>query len=110
MVNAAWSSLFPHALLVNGNAPISDYSPIILQTVGGKVSRKQRRFIFENKWFHENDLPNIVRNCWTNMKYVNILERLTSTSDSLMGWAKSLNIEARRDKKRCEKLVGDLRT
>ncbi|KAL6537482.1 hypothetical protein OROMI_026016 [Orobanche minor] len=108
MMNAAWSAMFPEALLVNGSTHISDHNSLILHTNISSMQNKRKRFRFENKWFHEKELPNIVRNCWTNLEGVNILERLTATSKSLMVWSKVLNEETRREKERCEKVIQNL--
>lgn len=51
LVSSAWLSLFPHAKLLNGIAPISDHSPLIQP--GQSVLR---RFKSENAWLQESDI------------------------------------------------------
>lgn len=110
MVNMACMSLFPNITLRNIHAPISDHSPILLNTEDSFEPRKHRRFRFENKWLKEPDLPNVVRDCWKNLEGINILERLTATSESLMVWAQHIEAEFRRNKRDCERNIERLQS
>lgn len=99
LANRIWLDRFPGPLTKNISAPISDQCPIVLMINPTNQRGPTRLFRFENKWCLDPTLPDIVRDCWTNLEQVNILEKLTATSESLMVWASHLDSNSKLQKK-----------
>ncbi|XP_057791345.1 uncharacterized protein LOC131008488 [Salvia miltiorrhiza] len=108
MANSDWKTLFPEATLVPLTAAMSDHVPILLKCKGLAVSNSFRRFRFENKWCLEPDLPNVVRDCWTNLAGVTVTNRLTAVSDSLTIWAKHIRRNEKLSKQHLQQLISEL--
>ena len=83
LASGAWLNLFPQVKLLNLIAPVSDHSPILLQTNGLIAkNRRIRKFQFENSWLSEPDLHQIVLEAWFESSSV-FVSKLTSRVDSL---------------------------
>ena len=65
LASDAWLNLFPQVKLLNLIAPVSDHSPILLQTDGSiSKNRRFRKFQFENNWLSKPELHQIVSQTW----------------------------------------------
>ncbi|XP_057790813.1 uncharacterized protein LOC131007918 [Salvia miltiorrhiza] len=91
MATSSWKSLFPEATLTPLTVPMSDHVALLLKCQGTMNALAIRRFHFENKWCLEPDVPHVVRDCWTNLYGINIMERLMAVSDSISIWARHFN-------------------
>lgn len=60
LVSAQWLALFPNARLNTLVAPISDHEPILLETEVQTPALRYKPFRFENKWFCEPDIWDVV--------------------------------------------------
>ncbi|KAH6790596.1 hypothetical protein C2S51_005602 [Perilla frutescens var. frutescens] len=102
LVTFDWTVLFLEYRLLNLVAPISDHTPILLET--NVIARKWRNkpFHFENKWFEETDLGDVVRKCWVSFSIINVVPHLKATSDILDIWGQYLALRFKADKRDCE--------
>lgn len=105
MGNVRWLDLFPSAALKNGVAPISDHSPIILQTLANAQQQRITKFRFENRWLRESELGDVVKNSLEVASDFSILDKLTALSSSLSDWSKRLSRELFYEKRRLEHLI-----
>ncbi|XP_057793280.1 uncharacterized protein LOC131009894 [Salvia miltiorrhiza] len=87
MATDNWKSLFPNVIFIPVTVTISDHTPILLKCDGMYVPPPRRRFFFENKWCTEPELPQIIRDCWINLRGIDIIDRLAAVSESLSTWA-----------------------
>lgn len=105
MANMTWMDRFPGAFVRNSTAPISDHSPVVVLMNPNTQQPTARRFRFENSWCKEPALPNIVRDYWTNLQGLDILDKLTATSESLTNWARHLESNNKEEKSRLERQI-----
>ncbi|XP_057809148.1 uncharacterized protein LOC131023623 [Salvia miltiorrhiza] len=105
MASSSWKSLFPDALLIPLTVPMSDHVPLLLKCLNMAPPMAMRSFRFENKWCLEPDFPNVVRDCWTNLHGVNIMERLTAVSNSISSWAYHLRRNKEQDKVKLHAII-----
>ncbi|XP_022760871.1 uncharacterized protein LOC111307090 [Durio zibethinus] len=72
MATIAWSELFSHHIVKHLACPVSDLSPIIVDTVGTKPSwqcrRKRTRKQFEAMWTVEPECIKIIEKSWAEVK------------------------------------------
>ncbi|XP_057794267.1 uncharacterized protein LOC131010650 [Salvia miltiorrhiza] len=108
MATASWRGLFPDAALSTYVVPMSDHTPIILNMEGFPTTTSRRKFRFENKWCLEPDLPGVVKNCWTNLHGITIVEKLLAVSDSIATWAQNLHRDERGKKKKLQHIISSL--
>ncbi|XP_057790846.1 uncharacterized protein LOC131007953 [Salvia miltiorrhiza] len=87
---------------------IFDHVPILLKCNGVPPSLIKQKFRFENKWCLQPDFPNIVRDCWTNLHGINVMERLTAVSESISIWATHLHRNDRLAKTRLQNQISGL--
>lgn len=85
MGNGIWLDLF----LKNGMAPISEHSPMILQTL---IQTHQQRI--NKRWLRESEAGNL-----------SMLDKLTTLSTSLSDWSKRLSHELLHEKRKLENLM-----
>ncbi|CAN0914972.1 hypothetical protein LINGRAHAP2_LOCUS28862 [Linum grandiflorum] len=109
MVNGAWLQAFPNAVLKNLIAPVSDHSPILLNTKPCEFRRRVRRFRFENKWFEEQSLKPMVTTKWEEMSGVSLENRLGECAKELGRWGKEISANFQRRKRELELRLEDLR-
>ncbi|CAN0905267.1 Transposon TX1 uncharacterized 149 kDa protein [Linum grandiflorum] len=64
MVNAAWIDQFMHSKLQNLVAPVSDHSPLLLDTNPTPKEKKKWIFKFENAWRTETEIKDLVETTW----------------------------------------------
>ncbi|XP_073152636.1 uncharacterized protein [Henckelia pumila] len=91
MVSPVWLEKFPTACLSNLSAPISDHSPILLNTSGNLVHRVPKRFRFENRWFCDPGLRETVMDSWRESVGLDIQNRLTHCSELLISWGRKFS-------------------
>lgn len=90
LANPGWGSLFPNAMLHNLVAPISDHSPLLLDTSSIMKSAMRQWFWFENKWTEEPDIHNVISRSWRGFHDFGLLKQLSATSDVLETWGKHI--------------------
>ncbi|XP_073051726.1 uncharacterized protein [Primulina eburnea] len=109
MGTPSWVGKFPLARLRNLSAPVSDHSPILLETeVKEKVFQKHQ-FRFENRWLREPELQPIVEECWTRNRESDVLRRLTLCSKVLDPWGKTVDGNFRTKIRKCKEKLESLR-
>lgn len=67
---------------------MSDHSPILMNTDAGNSPHSRYFVWFENKWFLELALKDVVETSWTLDDNFSLLGRLRSCSESLVSWGK----------------------
>lgn len=72
----SWQAHFLRAILSNLMAPTSDHNPILFDTSPTMVRHMHRAFHFENSWFFEGDLKNVVRRSWHGFRDLDFLSKL----------------------------------
>lgn len=94
--------MFPTAKLLNLVAPVSDHSPIMVDTMPTSLARKHRPFRFENKWLEEPDLRGIIDISWVGFRDLYVLNRLQATTETLGLWGKHIATDFRMNKEEVE--------
>lgn len=95
LVSSSWMQIFPNARLSNVTAPISGHSPLVLQTKVTERQLFQAKFRFENRWFKEQGLEDMVRLSWHRYPGSDLIMRLALCANELETWGKNLNKEHR---------------
>lgn len=85
--------IFPNARLSNVTAPISDHSPLVLQTQVTERQFFQEKLRFENLWFKEHGLEDKVHLSWHRYSGSDLIRRLALCADELETWGRNLNKE-----------------
>ena len=70
---------------------------------------KRRRFQFENGWFQEPGLAEVMLNSWREAGFVDMLGKLSKCASSLSLWGKNLALQFRKGIDRCKEKLGRLR-
>ncbi|CAN0841413.1 Transposon TX1 uncharacterized 149 kDa protein [Linum grandiflorum] len=109
MVNEEWMQTFPNAVLRNLIAPVSDHSPILLNTRPCEIRRQVRRFRFENKWFEEHSLKPLVTNKWEELEGLALENRLNECAVELGRWGKEISVQFHRRKRELDQRLEELR-
>ncbi|CAN0876220.1 hypothetical protein LINGRAHAP2_LOCUS11181 [Linum grandiflorum] len=109
MVNGAWLQNFPNVILRNLIAPVSDHSPILLNTRQCEIHRPLRRFRFENKWCEEQTLKPLVTVKWDELEGVDLEHRLAECALELSRWGKDLSAKFHQRNRELDKRLEDLR-
>ncbi|KAJ8649330.1 hypothetical protein MRB53_002353 [Persea americana] len=91
LVTDSWLSLFPHAKLVNLLAPVSDHTPLLLETDLFIPTQYQRRFRFENIWLQEAELNEVVSSNWRSTVGSDLPDRFHACALALARWGKGLS-------------------
>lgn len=106
-----WMNLFPNAWVENLISPISDHSPILLHTVASSPDRypSNKFFRFENKWFHESPLADVVMDSWNGASSLNLPDRLSEVAVKLNYWGRNLVANQRKEIKECRQKLSFLR-
>ncbi|KAL8515130.1 hypothetical protein ACS0TY_014005 [Phlomoides rotata] len=91
MGNGMWHNMLPRSSLISLVAPTSDHCPILLDVDPAVVHRKFKPFKFENKWFEEGDLTEVVRRSWNGFRDFEVDHRLLATSETLDVWGKHIH-------------------
>ncbi|CAN0825908.1 Transposon TX1 uncharacterized 149 kDa protein [Linum grandiflorum] len=109
MVNGFWSQVFPHAILRNLIAPVSDHSPILLTTKPVAYHHRVWRFRFENKWLEEQSLKPLVTEKWGELVGEDLESRLAVCAVELGRWGKELSAKFYRRKRELDQRLEELR-
>lgn len=107
----SWINLFPNYWVENLISPISDHSPIMLHTqnVENSMLSNNRIFRFENKWFQEDCLPDLVMGSWVLSSTHSLPDRLSTLAGKLSSWGRNLIATQRADIKDCTYRLSRLR-
>lgn len=108
MGSPAWHARFQATTLTNLVMPISEHSPILLDTSPTVLERRVRNFRFENKWLEEPDIGRIVSNSWEGFKDFGLLLRLKATGEVLDDWGKHIALAWIRNKRELEDQIDAL--
>ncbi|RVW31876.1 Transposon TX1 uncharacterized 149 kDa protein [Vitis vinifera] len=88
LVNVSWLNLFSDAKLNNLVAPVSDHSPIELNTVDKFSCVYKHRFQFENGWLKEDGLDFVVSNAWRSPHAESLIDKIYTCSFALKEWGR----------------------
>ncbi|KAL8516097.1 hypothetical protein ACS0TY_014684 [Phlomoides rotata] len=105
MGNGCWHDLFPTSKLLSLVAPTSDHCPILFDMDLAVVHRKFKSFKFENKWFEERGLTEVVQRSWTGFRDFDVDRRLLATSETLNVWGKHVHYAFINNKKDLESTI-----
>ncbi|XP_019170974.1 PREDICTED: uncharacterized protein LOC109166477 [Ipomoea nil] len=83
---AEWCTLFPQATVYNHEVITSDHTAIYIELEGPRISRQQRRFLFENAWLKEIGCKDVVLNSWYATMGDAIPSRLNHCGEVLRRW------------------------
>ncbi|XP_075485321.1 uncharacterized protein LOC142525036 [Primulina tabacum] len=83
MGTPTWAEKFPMARLRNLNAPVSDHSPILLETEVREIAVHKQRFRFENRWLRKPDLNSIMEDFWERNKKIDVIRSLYEVLDEV---------------------------
>lgn len=108
MGNPSWHDRFPQASLLNLIAPVSDHNPILLKTEGYHLQPRRKKFRFENRWFQEKDLKEVISRCWSGFRDLDVVQRLSATAETLETWGNKADSNFRWEKKMLEKKIEKL--
>lgn len=64
LVSEDWMARFPHGSSYNTFVPVSNHSSIVLQIEEQVSLNSCQGFMFENKWFQELGLREVIEKCW----------------------------------------------
>lgn len=65
--------------------------------------------MFENKWFREPGLREVVENCWSGSSHLMLVDRLLEVLVSLQHWGRSLTLIYRKEVQHCTTKLEQLR-
>ncbi|KAJ8754269.1 hypothetical protein K2173_002169 [Erythroxylum novogranatense] len=86
----SWNSLFENAVCTTLVAPVSDHSPLLVDT-DGSLGRTNRNFRFDNSWLLDNDFFAIVMRSWQGSATANLIRRRNKVIDDVQDWGKARN-------------------
>ncbi|KAL9690346.1 hypothetical protein QQ045_010744 [Rhodiola kirilowii] len=87
VVNQAWRSLFPNAVVRHSVANTSDHKPIVLYTSERVKTCKEKVVRFEPMWLRHKDFKNRVQEYWKELEGVNdMAEKLRRCMQRLNRW------------------------
>lgn len=109
MATEAWLSLFLETRLNNLFEAIFDHSPILLTTKVSTLLHFVRKFRFENTWFNEPDLEDIVVLGWNKVAGDDIIVKLDSCTHELNKWGKHLRTRIREEIDKCKSRIDEVR-
>lgn len=108
-VNDSWLAIYPNVQLRNVVAPISDHSPLVLNTEVKVGHQNGRTFKFENKWLLEPNFKPFVESCWNDAGGLSLVDRLYTCSSEFSKWGRELAMQFRRDINKCKQKLESLR-
>ncbi|CAN0925181.1 Transposon TX1 uncharacterized 149 kDa protein [Linum grandiflorum] len=94
---SSWIDLYPEAELHNLVAALSDHSPLLLRTTTRQEWRPMHRFRFENQWWAEHDVKQVVLRGWADSHGGGFLGKLDGCRCELLNWSKSIRVNFRKD-------------
>ncbi|KAJ8749527.1 hypothetical protein K2173_025722 [Erythroxylum novogranatense] len=86
----SWNSLFENDVCTNLVAPVSDHSPLLVDT-NGSFGRINRNFKFDNSWLLDNDFFAIVQCSWHGSTNDGFLFRRNKVIADVQAWGKARN-------------------
>ncbi|CAN0926384.1 LINE-1 reverse transcriptase homolog [Linum grandiflorum] len=92
LATANWKAKFPFAMLRNCLAPVSDHSPLVLDTHPMVRIHHRRRFRFENKWRTEPQLREVMEKGWEEATGSEINIKLDKCATVLNSWGRDLHM------------------
>lgn len=102
MATEDWLSLFPYARLLILMAAMSDHNPIFLMMDDQPWSFFTRKIRFENAWFREPELQEIVSNSQVSSSHDPIISKLNRITDDLYVWGRNLKARFRDEIQKCK--------
>ncbi|KAJ8763653.1 hypothetical protein K2173_003125 [Erythroxylum novogranatense] len=87
---SSWNSLFENAVCTTLVAPVSDHSPLLVDT-DGSLGRTNRNFRFDNSWLLDNDFFAIVMRSWQGSATAVLIRRRNKVIDDVQAWGKARN-------------------
>ncbi|KAJ8775358.1 hypothetical protein K2173_023123 [Erythroxylum novogranatense] len=88
---AEWSSLFCDAICSVLVVPVSDHSPLLIDTASTSLDGVNRRFRFDNSWLSEPDLGKTVVRAWASGATFSFSARTSLVMDHIRLWGKQRN-------------------
>ncbi|KAJ8769481.1 hypothetical protein K2173_002971 [Erythroxylum novogranatense] len=86
----SWNSLFENAVCTNLVAPVSNHSPLLVDT-DGSFGLTNRNFRFDNSWLLDNDFFAVVQRSWHGSTNDDFLLRRNKVIDDVHAWGKARN-------------------
>ncbi|XP_073036978.1 uncharacterized protein [Primulina eburnea] len=109
LVSASWLELFPQAKLEKLIAPISDHTPICLNTEIPVIYVRRKLFRFENRWLEEPDLKDFMMQTWNASATQDVSFKLTHCAELLRRWSKNKTTDCRKEINACHMRLTSLR-
>lgn len=105
--NATWDARFPDAISSNLVAPVSDHTPLLIETVGTQVREDNRRFRFDNSWLEDDELGEVVLTSWQQGLGLDFIQRKDQLVKRVQYWGKNRNRMRWLQKERIKKRLGE---
>lgn len=86
VADAAWCTLYPHAVVHNLDVITSDHFAIFLDLEKPRVRRRKRMFMFENAWLADSGCKDVVKHSWEKAGNRAIPEKLEVCAVDLKRW------------------------
>lgn len=83
LVCSLWGNLYVKSRLHNLIAPVSNHSPILLDTDGLPYKPRCCRFRFENAWLLEEDVEEVVNGCRPVTHEIRLVSKIKKCGDTL---------------------------
>ncbi|CAN0888737.1 Transposon TX1 uncharacterized 149 kDa protein [Linum grandiflorum] len=88
MVNPEWILKYPGGTLRNVIAPVSDHSPILLDSAPQRREHRVWHFRFENAWRMEAALKPLVEEKWSEREELSMFEKLRACVEAMTEWGR----------------------
>lgn len=82
-----WTSVFPNVVCTTLVPPVSDHSPLQIET-DFSMGRTNRRFKFDNSWLLQPDFLDIVQQCWENSRGTDFIVRRDKIICDVRAWVR----------------------
>ncbi|XP_043815337.1 uncharacterized protein LOC122724442 [Manihot esculenta] len=105
--NTTWDARFPDAISSNLVAPVSDHTPLLIETVGTQVREDNRRFRFDNSWLEDDELGEVVLTSWQQGLGLDFIQRKDQLVKRVQYWGKNRNRMRWLQKERIKKRLGE---
>ncbi|XP_021600717.1 uncharacterized protein LOC110606275 [Manihot esculenta] len=105
--NATWDARFPDAISSNLVAPVSDHTPLLIETVGTQVREANRRFHFDNSWLEDDELGEVVLTSWQQGLGLDFIQHKDQLVKHVQYWGKNINRMCWLQKERIKKRLGE---
>ncbi|CAN1826510.1 hypothetical protein LINPERHAP1_LOCUS31582 [Linum perenne] len=87
MANREWHDRYQDATLTNLVAPISDHTPILLNTSATTIQHKPFRFRYEIGWIQEAGFRDVVTNASKEQPGSSVMEKLSCCIGRMESWS-----------------------